>query len=110
MWLMNYITKNSMTVPIAVKGNVSNTNDGDLSIESSEQHKQLRACLPYGVYSVPPIGARAVVLPLDDGEINIGTISSTGEIEAGEIMLKSSGGASLYLKNDGTVLINGEEY
>lgn len=107
---MNYITKNSINVPIAVKGNVSSVKSGDLSVNSSKQHKQLRTCLPYGVFSVPPVGECAVVLPLDDGEISLGVMANPEGLEEGEIMLKSKGGASIVLKNDGRVLINGEVY
>lgn len=108
MWLMSYITKNSITPPNAVKGDVQG-NDGS-SVRSSGEHKNLPCCAPYGVFSIPPSGERAVVLPLDDGEVSVGVISSADNLSEGEIMLRSSGGASIVLKNDGTVLINGRVF
>ena len=63
MWLMNYITKNSITAPNAVKGNVKNAGKDSIAVSSSGEHKKLKTCMPYGVASVPPIGQRAVVLP-----------------------------------------------
>ena len=51
-----------------------------------------------------------MVLPLDDGEIGLGVIADRTELEEGEVMLYSKGGASVILKNNGKVLINGEEY
>ncbi len=110
MWLMNYITKNSITSPGAVKGNVSSVKSSGLSVTSSGEHKQLKTCLPYGVVSVPPVGECAVVLPLDDGEISLGVVAQVGDLAEGEVMLRSKGGASIVLKNSGKVLINGTEY
>lgn len=110
MWLMSYITKNSITSPNAVKGSVDGIKSDGLSVASSSEHKQLGSCLPYGVISVPPVGERAVVLPLDDGEINLGVLAHNNSIAPGEVMLMSKGGASVVLKNDGRVLINGKEY
>ena len=60
--------------------------------------------------SIPPTGQKAVVLPLDDGEVGLGVISSNAELEEGELMLYSKGGASIILKNSGKVLINGKEF
>ena len=47
---------------------------------------------------------------LDDGEIGLGVIADRTELEEGEVMMYSKGGASVILKNNGKVLINGEEY
>lgn len=110
MWLMSYITKNSITSPNAVKGSVDGVKSDGLSVASSGEHKQLGSCLPYGIFSVPPVGQRAVVLPLDDGEISLGVLANSVTVEPGEIMLRSKGGATLVLKNDGRVIINGKEY
>ena len=109
MWLMQYITNNSMSAPLAAKGEFSVNNSGAAAVSASEEHKNLAFCYPYGVYSLPPAGKRAVVLPLNDGEVSLGVLTDAAGLEAGEVMLCSSGGASLVLKNDGRVLINGRE-
>ena len=65
---------------------------------------------PGGILYHPQSGDRAVVVSTAAGEICTGIIQeSDTDIEAGELKLYSSGGASIVLKNDGTVLINGEE-
>lgn len=109
MWLMNYITKNSLTSPNAVKGNVNKNDKDGTAVVSSGEHKRLKSCFPYGIISVPPTGERAVVLPLDDGEVGLGVIAKGSNLEEGELMLYSKGGASIVLKNDGRVLVNGQE-
>lgn len=110
MWLMNYITENSIAAPHAVKGDVSVSEANGTVVTSSDEHKYLEMCFPYGVVSVPPTGARAVVLPLDDGEVGLGVVASGETLAEGEVMLYSKGGASVVLKNDGRVLINGREF
>lgn len=108
MWLMNYITKNSINEPRAEKGGIKSTGS-TVSVESSEEHRELESCMPYGIVSVPPSGEAAVVLPINGGEVNLGVIAKNKGISAGEVMLFSKGGASIVLKNDGRVLINGKE-
>ncbi len=109
MWLMNYITKNSLASPNAVKGNVNKNDKDGTAVVSSGEHKRLKSCFPYGIISVPPTGERAVVLPLEDGEVNLGVIAESSNLNEGELMLYSKGGASIVLKNDGRVLVNGQE-
>ncbi len=109
MWLMNYITNHSMTSPEAAKGETNTGGPGGTAVASSSEHKALEMCFPYGIFSVAPSGERAVVLPLEDGEVGLGVLKKAAGLQEGEIMLYSKGGASIVLKNDGRVLINGEE-
>ena len=51
-----------------------------------------------------------MVLPLADGEVSLGVLTQAHSLDEGELMLYSKGGASIVLKNDGRVLINGREY
>ncbi len=109
MWLMGYITNNSINSPSAVKGNVNRNDVSEFAVNSSGEHKNLETCFPYGLVSVAPKGEKAVVLPLSDGEVGLGIIAKKQGLEEGEVMLYSKGGASIVLKNNGKVLINGEE-
>ena len=47
-------------------------------------------------------------LPLANGEVSLGVLANNVELDEGEVMLSSKGGASIVLKNDGRVLINGK--
>ena len=110
MWLMNYITNSSHSAPKAVRGELNVSEGSGTAVTASGEHKQLELCFPYGLVSVPPAGERAVVLPLEDGEAGLGVLSSGEGLEEGEVMLYSKGGASVVLKNDGRVIINGREF
>ena len=89
MWLLRYMTKNSLSPRGAVKGDVQGQ-DGT-AVLSSGEHKNLRLCQPYGV-------------------VSLGVLGQEQSLSEGELMLYSKGGASIVLKNDGRVLINGREY
>lgn len=110
MWLMSYITKNLRPAANAVKGSVSSVQSDGVSVLSAGEHKGIKVCLPYGVVSVPPTGEQAIVLPIEGGEVSIGVLQNDVALEDGEVMLFSKGGASIALKNDGKVYINGEVY
>jgi phage gp45-like len=100
------MTNNSHEPPNAVKGNVY---ENGTSVTASGEYRSLRACMPYGIASIPPKNECAVVLPLEDGEVSLGVLADTDGLQEGELMLSSAGGASIVLKNDGRVLINGRE-
>ena len=85
MWLLSYMTRNSMEKPSAERGNLSRGAEGNV-VRASGEHKAFAQCLPYGVYSVAPAGSRMVVIPLSDGE------------------------AALDVNNSGEVLINGQVF
>lgn len=110
MWIADYVTKNSVANPFAVCGNVVNNSGIKSAVKSSAEHKNLKSVAPYGVYSVAPKGEKAVVLPLADCEVCVGVVGNNNNIEEGEILLKSKGGASILLKNDGFVYINGVKF
>ena len=44
MWLMNYITKNSITAPKAEKGGVKSSGN-TVSVDSSEEHRGIKCWL-----------------------------------------------------------------
>ena len=96
MWLMNYITKNSITAPKAEKGGVKSSGN-TVSVDSSEEHRGIKCCVPYGFASVVPVGESAVVLPLANGEVSLGVLAKNVELDEGEVMLSSKGGASIVL-------------
>ena len=62
--------------------------------------------MPYGFARVVPVGESAVVLPLANGEVSLGVLAKNVELDEGEVMLSSKGGASIVLKNDGRGIIN----
>lgn len=46
-------------------------------------------------------------MPVDGNDICVGVKSSVGNLKPGELFLSSTGGATIHLKDDGSVCING---
>lgn len=107
MWISRYVTDHSFTAPSPGVGEVRSSG-AKISVSASADHLGVPAAAPYGVAYVPPIGSRSLILPTDAGAVCLGVIEAPdAELEQGELMLYSAGGARIVLKNDGRVLING---
>ena len=109
MWLTAFLNKKK-TPSVASRGSITATRKQSLQIDASTQHHDVSVVAPYGIAYVPPVGEGAVVVPFEGGEACVGVVSKVShKLKRGELMLYSAGGASILLKNDGSVLINGEK-
>ena len=107
MWISGYVTGNSFPGAGPTVGEVRSAG-AKVSVSAAAEHTGIPTAAPYGIAYVPPIGARSLVLPSDSGSVYLGVIETpVSGLEQGELMLYSAGGASIVLKNDGRVLING---
>ncbi len=107
MWILNYVTKNSLTDNVADKGSVKGASNGRVQINASNDYSKIPIVSPYGITYVPTVGEESVVLTAGGEDICLGTVAKAENLSPGELMLSSSGGASIVLKNDGNVYING---
>lgn len=57
MWLMNYITKNSITAPKAEKGGVKSSGN-TVSVDSSEEHRGLNVACRMALQALFPWESR----------------------------------------------------
>lgn len=110
MWLLDYMTQKGKSTAGGERGKVNVSSADSLGVVASNDFRFLKQASPYGVVSVPPKGENAVVLPLKDCRICLGTLSESKELEPGELVLFSKGGAEIYLCNNGKVYINGKEF
>ena len=107
MWISRYMTANSFSDERPSVGEVRATGE-KVSVSAASEHLTMPMAAPYGISYVPPLGVNSVILPTAAGDVCVGVIADAGsELAAGELMLRSKGGASIVLKNDGRVLING---
>lgn len=109
MWILNYVTQNSLAASSPEKGMVKGSIGGKVQVDASSDFGQINVVSPYGVAYVPPVGEQSVVMNADGESFCIGTVAPTKKLQPGEIMLFSAGGASIELKNDGNVYINGRK-
>lgn len=107
MWISRYVTENSFSKDSASVGVVRASGGDKVAVSATNEHLSLPVALPYGIAYKPAVGSRSVVLPTEAGTICLGVLGEAhDELEPGELMLYSAGGASIVLKNDGRVLIN----
>ena len=110
MWMNEYIAARSFDREEAAIGKVGASENGRVSVSATRDYHRVPLVAPAGIYWLPAQGARSVVVQSSGGAVCAGVITQPpGELEPGELMLCSSGGASIVLKNDGKVLINGRE-
>lgn len=108
MWISRYVTENSFQKESPSVGVVRAAEGDKVAVSATGEHLSLPVALPYGIAYAPPLGCRSLVLPTEAGNVCIGVIGDTrAGLSPGELMLYSAGGASIVLKNDGRVLING---
>jgi len=107
MWISRYITGNSFPDESPSMGVVRAAGE-KISVSATNEHRSLPVTAPYGIAYAPVVGSRSLVLPTEAGNVCLGVISDVqADLLPGELMLYSAGGASIVLKNDGRVLING---
>lgn len=107
MWVSRYLAENSFSDPKAAVGEIASSASGESAVRASNEYFRLRSLAPYGISCLPPKGCDSVVIHTDRGDYLLSVMDQNVSLEAGELELRSSGGASIVLKNDGSVLING---
>jgi hypothetical protein len=110
MWILNYVTKKSIGESPAEKGNIAASSDGRVHVNASSEFSEIPIVAPYGISYSPPSGEGTVVINANGSDVCLGTVAKGANLEVGELMLSSLGGASIVLKNDGGVYINGVRY
>lgn len=102
-------TNNNLTCNV---GKVKYSADRRIAASAADGTGQFVIVAPGGMDYIPQKNDDSLIIPTDSGKMCIGVRMSDNlyGIEPGEVALYSSGGASIILKNDGRVLINGTEY
>ncbi len=110
MWLMDYVTRNSFSKNQPSLGDVTSSEKGTVAVEAALEHRDMPMIAPYGIAYNPPKNEKSVVLPTGNTTACIGVVSKDKNLKPGELMLYSSGGACIVLKNNGDVVINGKVF
>ena len=108
MWLTKNLEEQTRRQRSAENARVTASSGAQLDAIGHKSHAAQPCVAPYGIAYVVPSGSQCVLLPLGEGSASIGVIAPDNELQPGEIMLYSSGGASIVLKNSGEVIINGK--
>ena len=87
-------------------GRISTPADGKITA-AADCCDTLPLFCPSGLRCFPKEGEQGFLIPFGDGYALLGTAASPQGLEPGELVLESGGGACIYLKNTGDVVING---
>ena len=106
MWLSKQI--NTQIKGTAAQSAVVISGGNNAEAASNFNVKGFESYAPFGyIYSAPP-GAQILLIDGENGPVNVGVkAESESKIQCGEIIIRSLGGAEIYLKNNGSVVING---
>lgn len=104
MWLSQQIIAAQKRQPTAELAQVT----GSAVMQGANEYRGVPLSAPWGIAYMPPNTSQAVVVGTNTGNVCIGTIAENRGITPGELMLFSAGGACVYLKNSGEVVINGQ--
>lgn len=104
MWISSKI-KLKQNSRMAEKGSVT-LSKSMMEAGSTISKRDIESYAPYGYQSKAPVGQEVMLMPSSSGQVMIGALSKNDDLESGEIRLSSLGGATIVLKNDGTIMLN----
>lgn len=107
MWLSKALFARIQSAPQVEEGLITRADREGIEAGSTVSGHYVESFAPFGYSACPPVGEEVAIISTPKGQLALGTKSKSAALEQGEIMLASSGGASIALKNDGSVVING---
>ena len=105
MWMSKNILSRQRS-ETAEKGKVT-LSSNQLEAGSTLMKRGIDSYAPYGYQSNPPVGENVMIIPANNGQAVVGALCRTTDLKSGEIRLSSKGGATILLKNDGSIELNG---
>lgn len=107
MWISNKIASGEKSKERkASSADVTMVDGGNIVVQNSNEYRDVKIVSPRGIAYMPTQGDKTVIIPVGEENVCIGAVNESTELEAGELMLYSFGGAKIVLKNNGEVVIN----
>lgn len=110
MWISGKIGMPRAAESLVAEGQVTGGQNARIAAQGETEYRGLPLAAPWGVACLPPSGASAVIVGGAENPVCVGTIVEAQNLQPGELMLFSAGGARIYLKNSGEVVINGQTF
>lgn len=105
MWLSKRYLKR--TDSLAEEGTITVSSDGCSEAAGTLRSRSAESYSPYGYSYCAPVGEQVLIVNSSSGAVSAGTKMKSSQLLQGEVSLFSLGGASIMLKNNGDVVING---
>lgn len=106
MWISRQIIKQEHSLPIEC-GKVTMNVDGKIEASSTGVERNVGFYSPYGYAYCVPKGETLLLTQGGGEQVCIGVESDSSAVECGEIKITAQSGAYIYLKNDGSIVLNG---
>ena len=107
MWLSKKLAQAGGRTKTAGVAEVTGAAAGRVTLQGESEYREVVLLTPYGISCLPPEGTEGVLLPVEQGRVCVGFPARGADLQPGELLLRSAGGAFLHLKNNGEVEING---
>lgn len=91
----------------ATVAQVTFSEGGDFGAASTAEQRSVPVFAPRGVAYTPCEGDNLLLLSADGREVCVGVLGTHTGLVPGELRLVSAGGASIHLKNNGDIVLNG---
>lgn len=106
MWISRQMIAAEKRQPAAETAQVT----GADALQGANSYRGVPLAGAWGIACAPPAGAQAVLIQTESGAACIGVIMENKNLEPGELLLYSAGGAEIYLKNSGEIVLNGQVF
>lgn len=109
MWISRQLAQEKQETPPIQTAKVTLNNTGEDNGVSAGSERGVKLCSPYGYCFSLPAGESLILTHCDAQQTAIGVTMAAKGLKTGEIKISSESGGYIYLKNDGSVIINGLE-
>lgn len=110
MWVSKQLTQKSKEEQTPKRMTVTAPGAAGYTMQAGEEERGVQLVAPFGIAYAPLPGQKALVLPLQDTACCLGVWMPDRQLKPGELMLYAASGATIYLKEDGSVVINGQVF
>ena len=88
-------------------GRVTHSGGGGFGVAGVSRITPALVFAPRGIAYLPAVGDNVLLLPVEGNDTCLGVLSATAGLAPGELRLTSSGGASITLRSNGEIDLNG---
>lgn len=110
MWVSKQLAQKASKENAPKRMTITGQDAQGYTMQADEEIRGVQLVAPFGMAYAPLPGQKAVMLPLQDAACCLGVWMPEKQLQPGEIMLCAGSGACVYLKADGSVVINGQVF
>lgn len=107
MWMSKNMVRSKQSENEKAEKGCVTMSSNQLETGSTVISRGIESYAPYGYKCSMPVGEDVMIIPSDNGQAVIGTLSKPSKrLAVGEIKISSKGGATIILRNDGSIELN----